>query len=99
MFSHPNRLWNVDETEISSAQGKFRKVFSSSTSHHGGSVIQNSTGQSMDVTAVVTISAGGLIAPPVIIVEGKNIMKSWFKLLSVADLNHEPELMWLTHEQ
>ena len=48
---------------------------------------------------LVAISAGGLIDRPSIIVEGKNIMRSWFGPLSVDELNHEPELTWLTREQ
>lgn len=71
ILNDPNRPWNVDETEISSTQGRVQKVFSSSVSHLSGSVIQNSTCKLKHVTVFVAISAGGLIAPQLIIGEGK----------------------------
>lgn len=71
IFSVANRLWNVDETQVTAAFCLTHKILSTGSSH-GGFVVQNGTGQGKHITAVVAVSAGGLIAPPFIIVQGKN---------------------------
>ena len=96
IFSHAERLWNMDETAIEVEYGKKRKVFSSSKSHHGGTKSQRGGKQSKHITAVVAVSASGRKTPPIFIVAGKNIMSSWFQPLSVEQIMGDTRLQWLT---
>ncbi len=66
------RVWNMDETSISSEFGKRIKVFGSSQTHHGGFVSSSTRIRSgTHVTAVIAVSASGRKTPPFFIVQGK----------------------------
>ena len=63
-LAHPDYFWNMDETSVSALEGNKWKSFSPTDTNHGA-VRVNSTsyGISKHVTAVVAVSASGLIAP------------------------------------
>ena len=86
IFEDANRLWNLDKTEVSAENAMVKKVYSSTSSDHGGFLETNGTGSAKHVTAVVAVSASGKTALPFLIVEGKNVMASWFKPLRYEEL-------------
>jgi len=89
IFDSPSRLWNVDETKVSSEFGERQKVFGSANTHHGGSIASRVAGGGKHVTAVIAISAAGAIAPPFLIVAGKNKMSNWFDPLLETEVNQK----------
>lgn len=96
IFDNFDRLWNLDETQISAENGRSRKVFTNSNSSHRGFVAQNCSGKSKHVTSIVAVSAGGKIAPPFIVIEGRNVMKSWFEPMSYERIRMNPDFFWLS---
>ena len=79
MLNNPNRIWNVDETDVDATYGKREKVFTCSKSNHGGFVACSTNKASQKhITAVICVSASGLKTPPFFIVAGKRINERWF---------------------
>lgn len=95
IFADPDRLWNLDETDVTAEFGRKIKVFSSSRSHHGGRRAQRGGKSSRHVTALVAVSASGRKTPPLFIVSGKRIMDSWFEPLKKFQVGNCKQLQWL----
>lgn len=81
IFTDPDRLWNMDETHVDGEFGKRRKGFTDARSHHGGFMsVQKGSGKHM--TALLTASASGKLAPLFAIAAGKKVMQAWTEPLS-----------------
>lgn len=68
-------MWNMNETAVNIECGERTKSFTSSSSHYGGFSAVPKGGNGKQVTAAVVASASGLVAPPFLIVAGKNVMR------------------------
>lgn len=85
MLHDPDRVWNTDETAVSAENSIAKKAFTTSDSHHGGfKCVSTRKGPGKHITAVIAVSASGRIAPPFLIVAGKNVMARWFIPLDKA---------------
>lgn len=89
IFNDPDRLWNMDETEIDASNGKVTKVFGSSQTNRGGFRKSLKTGSGRHMTLVVAISASGRKAPPLFIIAGTNVMSSWFSNFTPEIFHYE----------
>ena len=87
MRQDPGRFWNMDETSVDVEFGEREKFFTTSASHSGGYNAVKQGGIGKNITAVFAVSAFGLIAPPLLIVEGKNVMTRWFKPFEKEELD------------
>lgn len=72
-------MWNTDEGAINVTLGKRIKVFVPSNTHYIGFVTFAQNGAGQHITAVIEVSADGLIAPPFSIIAGKNLMQKWME--------------------
>lgn len=76
---NPNVIWNMDETAVDANEGDSTKVLSGADSHHGGFRGSSTAyGICKHITAVVAVSASGLIAPPFFIIAGKKLSQRWW---------------------
>lgn len=76
-------------------------MFGPSNSKHAGFVSQTTgSGEGRHVTAVIAVSAAGHKAPPFFIVQGKNVISSWFSHLDNDVYDNLPTSLesLLTHE-
>lgn len=89
LLTNVDLIWNIDETKVDAEYGKRVKVFSDANSHRGGSRAA-AGGSGRHVTAVVAASASGRVCPPFFIVEGKNVMSSWFEPLDATQYKGLP---------
>lgn len=95
IFSDPDRVWNLDETAVSTELGRKTKAFCPSGSIQGRSRAQRGRKSSRHDSALVPISASGRRAPPMFVVSGKRMMKSWFEPLEKSQVGDRKELQWL----
>lgn len=98
IFDDPNRLWNMDETQVDGEFGHRRKSFSSASSNHGGySVVRKGSGKHL--TAILNVSASGQLAPLFAIAAGKSVMVSWTRPLpKVSFVDDEGVPHWLADQ-
>lgn len=65
MLHDGDRVWNMDETSVDIEFGQKLKAFVAANSHHGPAKVSTTvSGGGKHVTAVIAISASGLLAPP-----------------------------------
>ena len=100
IYFEPDRLWNMDETSVSTEFGEKEKVFGASDTHHGGFRSISSNRSNKHITAVVAVFASGRKTPPFFIMTGKNLMSSWFQPLTKDEFpsRESKELQWLTRD-
>lgn len=80
ILSHPELIWNTDETAVDETEGKPVKVFSSVQIRYvvyRKCLTKNRPSQ--HIKTVILCSAAGFIAPSFLIVAGKNDMSIWFE--------------------
>jgi len=101
--THPEYLWNMDETDID-GRGRVRKIFCASGAPSTGFESHPTLTNGPHMTCVVTTSPSGAKLPPFYIISGKMVMKRWFNPLTRrrnrtnplrADIQKYFELDWI----
>ena len=93
------RIWNTDETAINVTFGERIKVFGPSNTHHGGFVASTHNGAGKHITAVIAVSADGLIAPPFFIIAGKKVVQKWIDPLDPSFREGHPDCDMFTRPE
>lgn len=81
IFDDPRYVWNMDETDVSAAQGERLRVFGPSQTNNGGIRGTSGDGGGRHLTAVVIANAAGDVLPPFFIFAGVKKMQRWFEPL------------------